>query len=125
MLNNKLTVQVFCAFAFIFFACELPDFSYAQSANAGQAPLEIKGSFLGRWKDTHDPEHFVDIYKDGQMTIVERHTEVKDGSGRSRYPVTYSKGNRIMVDFGFGLTPLTISDDGTKISFLGNEYSKK
>jgi len=98
---------------------------FAQSGDIGQSTINIKNTFFGHWKNERDPNQFIDIYKDGSLIIIQRGSLIKQGAERNRFIVTYEKGNRIMVDLGTGLTPLTITDDGTKISFLGNEYSKK
>ncbi len=100
------------------------NYTYAQ-AEGKQSALEVKSAFFGSWKDTQDPNHFVDIYKDGAYVIVYRHPNRKDGSDNKRYAVSSAKGNKIMVDYNFGVTPLTISEDGSKITFTGQTYTKQ
>ena len=98
--------------------------TYAQ-AEARQGTVEVKAAFFGSWKDTQDPNHFVEIFKDGGFVIVYRHSNKKDGSDNKRYAVSSAKGNKIMVDYNFGVTPLTISEDGSKITFTGQTYTKQ
>ena len=98
---------------------------YAQATDLNQQSLEIKSAFYGRWADVKDPNHLLEIYKEGSLIIVQRRSEVKDGSSSNKYTVISGEGNKIKVDLQTSLAPLTITDDGIKISFLGNEYMKK
>ena len=122
-MKNKFIAPYFFAFIAIAFICGSFNITFAQ--NEGQSALNIKNTFYGHWKNEKDPNQFLDIYKDGSLIIVQRGSNVKDGIERNRLIVTYEKGNRITVDLGYGLSPLTITEDGGHISFLGNEYSKK
>ena len=124
-MKNKIITPYFFALIALLFVCSGSTVAFAQNANEGQSTLNIKNTFYGRWKNDHDQNQFLDIYKDGSLIIVQRGSNVKDGVERTRLIVTYDKGNRITVDLGYGLSPLTITDDGTHISFLGNAYSKK
>ncbi len=100
--------------------------TFAQTADGtGQSTINIKNSFFGHWKSDRDPNSFLDIYKDGELIIVQRGSLLKQAGDRNRFVVTYEKGNRITVDLGTGLSPLTLSDDGAKVSFLGDTYNKK
>ena len=90
-----------------------------------ESTINIKNSFYGHWKNDRDPNSFLDIYKDGELIIVQRGSLLKQAGDRNRFVVTYEKGNRITVDLGTGLSPLTLSDDGAKVSFLGDIYNKK
>ena len=125
IVKNKFFAPYFVAFIVIVSICGSYNRTLAQNTNEGQSTLNIKNTFYGHWKNEKDPNQFLDIYKDGSLIIVQRGSNVKDGIERNRLIVTYDKGNRITVDLGYGLSPLTITDDGSRISFLGNEYSKK
>ena len=122
---NKFTTLVFSLVIAIVLTCGSSNKGYAQTTEAKQNTPEIKSSFLGHWKGVQDPNRLVEIYKEESLVIVRVHADVRDGSGSNKYPVAYGRGNKIMVDFGYGLTPLTITDDGTKITFLGNDYMKQ
>ena len=105
--------------------CCTPSMAMAQNGDPGQSTLNVKSTFLGHWVNNHDPHQYIDIYKEGSFVIVQRGSAVKDGTQRNRFVATYERGNRISVDLGYGLSPLTISDDGSKILFLGIDYSRK
>ena len=120
---RKLIIPLFLICLISIFSC--PVTASAQSGDVRQSSINIKNTFFGHWKNDRDPNLFIDIYKEGSLIIVQRGSLIKQGAQRNRFIVTYEKGNRITVDLGYGLSPLTISDDGSKISFLGNEYSKK
>jgi len=123
--KNKFATTIFFVLITVVSMCGISNLSYAQATELNQQPLEIKSAFFGRWTDAKDPNHLLEIYKEGTLIIVQRRSEVNDHSGSSKYTVMYSEGNKIKVDLQTGLAPLTITDDGTKISFLGNEYIKK
>ena len=123
--KNKLTYRTFIAALIFLLAIGTSGLSYGQNSEVKATPPEVKSTFMGHWKDIHDPNHLIEIYKDGDFIIVNTYTEKKDESGNKRYTVTSGKGNKIMVDFGFGVTPLTLSDDGTKITFTGETYMKQ
>ncbi len=124
-MKNKFTSPAFFAVIITFLICSTSNTIYAQNTEVKENTLEIKGAFFGNWKDMKDPNHLLDIYKEGTLIIVQTRAEAKDGTKGKKYSVVYNKGNRIMVDIGNGSTPMTITDDGTKISFLGNDYMKK
>ena len=105
--------------------CGISKKASAQATDLNQQPLEIKSAFYGHWVDSKDPNHLLEIYKEGTLVIVQRRSEIKDGSNSNKYTVISGQGNKIKVDLQTGLAPLTITDDGTKVSFMGNEYMKK
>ena len=124
-MKNRHTLRFFLASFIVVLICGKVNFSYAQTTEAKQHTLEVRSAFLGTWKDAQDAHHILEIYKDGDLTIVYKRSEIKDGSGSKKYTVMSETGNKIMIDYGFGSTPLTISDDGTKINFAGQEYIKQ
>jgi len=123
--KNNFIRTIFFVFVTTASICGISNLSYAQATDLNQQPLEIKSVFYGHWADVKDPNHLLEIYKEGALVIVQRRSEVKDGSNNSKYTVMSGEGNKLKVDLQTGLAPLTITDDGTKISFLGNEYIKK
>ncbi len=124
-MKNKFTVPTFLAAIIFVLAIGSSSAIFAQTGEIKATPPEVKSTFFGHWRDIHDPNHLIEIYKDGEFIIVNTYTEKKDQSGVKRYTVTSGKGNKIMVDFGFGVTPLTLSDDGSKITFTGETYMKQ
>ncbi len=124
-MKNKFTGTFFLAALMTVLAVGSFGRSYGQTNEVKATPPEVKAAFFGHWKDIHDPNHLIEIYKDKEFIIVNTYTEKKDESGNKRYTVTSGKGNKIMVDFGFGVTPLTISEDGSKIIFKGETYMKQ
>ncbi len=124
-MKNRLASPIFLAALIFILAIGSSSLSYGQTGEVKATPPEVKSAFMGHWKDIHDPNHLIEIYKDGDFFIVNTYTEKKDESGNKRYTVTSGKGNKIMVDFAFGGTPLTISDDGSKITFTGETYMKQ
>jgi hypothetical protein len=123
--KSKFISPVFFAFVIAISICGNSNQASAQTTASDQKPLEIKNAFFGRWADVKDPNHLLEIYKENSFIIVQRRTELNDGSPSKKYSVITANGNKLKVDVGSGLSPLTITDDGAKISFLGNEYSKK
>ncbi len=80
---------------------------------------------MGRWKDAQDPHQLLEIYKDGAYTIVCKRSDRNDRKNDfKKYTVISAKGNRILVDYEFGATPLTLTEDGPKLHFNGQEYVK-
>ena len=110
---------------FLVLVCGNLNHAAAQTNELKPSTLEVNRAFFGIWREVQDPNHLVEIYKEGDFVIVLRHSDRKDGSVSQKYTVTAQKGNRLTLDFGFGSIPMTISDDGTKISFVGQEYVKK
>ena len=124
-MKNKHILPIFFASFFVILICGKVNLSYAQTTEVRQHALEVRSAFLGTWKEAQDAHHILEIYKDGDLTIVYKRSEIKDGSGSKKYTVMSETGNKIMIDYGYGSTPLTISDDGTKINFAGQEYIKQ
>ncbi len=124
-MKDKITTPIILAALVFLLSIGGSSLSHAQTSEVKATPLEVKAAFFGHWKDIHDPNHLIEIYKDKDFIIVNTYTEKRDESGNKRYTVTSGKGNKIMVDFGFGVTPLTLSEDGSKITFTGETYMKK
>ena len=124
-MKKKSIIRIYLLLIAIVAVCNIPAKCYAQATAQDQQPLEIKSAFFGNWVEVKDPDHLLEIYKEGDLVIVHRRSQANDGSGSNKYTVIYAEGNKIKVDLQSGLAPLTITDDGTKLSFLGNEYVKK
>ena len=124
-MKNKFANTTFYTLLIAVLTCGISNLTYAQTAEYNQKQLEIKSEFFGRWAAVKDPNHILEIYKEGSLIVVQRRSEINDGTKSNKYTVLYQDGNKIRVDLGNGSTPLTINNEGNKITFLGDEYTKK
>ena len=101
--------------------------SGTNSTNTNEQPPLVqhvsaeKKSFIGHWVSVRANFDIIDIFNEGSLTIVKRAYEQVD---QFKTPATLKGDNVITISQGNGSADLTMSDDGTKFYFEGNEYKR-